>query len=140
MPALIQVCIVIVTLGLLAIVWMTVRMMARFSRAADDIARLSQAARESADKFDLVTLEARALTVSIRECVTPVLRVVDRFEAVGQRTADLSIMALEELEMPVFTAAAVAHGVRSGTSHFVTRLMNRFAHQDVPVNGGSGHE
>jgi uncharacterized protein with PhoU and TrkA domain len=140
MPALIQTCVVIVTLGLLAIVMMTLRMMDRFSRAADDIARLSQAVRESTDRLDLVTQEARGIAISIRDFVPPVLRVVERFEAIGQRTADLSVMVLQELETPIFTAAAVARGVRSGTGHLFTRMMQRLAKSDVHVNGGSGHE
>src|SRR5512135_297829 len=122
MPALIQLCIVIVTVGLIAIVVVTVRMMFRFDRATEDLSLAIRAVLESAAKFDLVTVETRALVASIRECVPPVLRVVDRFEAVGQRTADLSSTVLEELELPVYTAAAAAHGMRSGTVHFLRRV------------------
>jgi hypothetical protein len=141
MPVLLQVWIVIVTLGLLAIALLTLRMMTRlFHKAAEDISQLSLAVRESVAQIDRVTLEARTLVVSIQECVTPVQRVVGRFEAVGQRTADLSSTLLEELEIPVFTAAAVARGVRSGAGHLLKRLLNRFAHRNSPINGDHGHE
>jgi uncharacterized protein YoxC len=141
MPALLQICIVIVTIGLLAIALLTVRMMTRFfNRAAEDISQLTLAVRESVAQIDLVTGETRALVASLRDCVPPVQRVVDRFEAVGQRTADLSSALLEEFELPVFTAAAVARGVRLGANHLLKRLMHRFTHRHTPIYGGYDHE
>jgi len=140
MPALIQVCIVIATIGLLAIAMTAVRMMIRFTKATEDLSQLTHAVRGSIVQFDLVTHEARGLVASIRDCVPPVLRVVDRFEAVGQRTAELSSTLLEELELPVFTAAAVARGVRSGATHFLRRLMNRVSRHNSSIPGGNDHE
>jgi hypothetical protein len=130
-----------VTIGLLVLALMTVRMMARFfSRAAEDLSQLTLAVRESVDEIHLVAQEARALVSSLRDCVPPVQRVVDRFEAVGQRTADLSSTLLEELEVPVFTAAAVARSVRSGANHFLGRMIQRFTHRRTHFNGGYENE
>ena len=141
MPVLIQICIVIATIGLLAIALLTVRRMARFfNRAAEDLAQLTVAVRESVEEVHLVASESRAFVASLRECVPPVQRVVDRFEAVGQRTADLSSTVLDELELPVFTVAAVACGVRSGAGHFLGRMLSRFTHRRSRFNGGSNHE
>lgn len=141
MPALLQICIVIVTIGLLAIALMTVRMMARFfGKAAKDLSELTLAVRESVAEIDLVAQETRALVASLQDCVSPVQRVVARFESVGQRTADLSSTLLEELEVPVFTAAAVARGVRSGAGHFLVRMVHRFTQRSSKFNGGSDHE
>ena len=141
MPALVQICIVIVTIGLLAIALLTVRMMTRFfSKAAEDISQLTLAVRESVAQIDLVTHDTRALVAALRDVVPPVQRVVDRFEAVGQRTADLSSALLDEFELPVYTAAAVARGVRSGANHLLKRLMFRFTHRHSPILGGYDHE
>jgi uncharacterized protein YoxC len=141
MPALIQICVVIVTIGLLAIALLALRMVTRaINKAADDISQLTLAVRESVAQFDVVTHEAQALVASLRDCVPPVQRVLDRFEDVGQRTADLSSAVLEELELPVFTAAAVARGVRSGADHLLRRLIHRFAHRHTPIYGGNDHE
>ena len=140
MPALIQICIVIATIGLLAIALMAFRLTIRMTKAAEDLSQLTHAVRGSIVQFDLIAHEVRGLVASIRDCVPPVQRVVDRFEAVGQRTADLSSTLLEELELPVFTAAAVARGVRSGANHLLRRLMNRFTHRYSPTNGGYDHE
>lgn len=141
MPALVQICIVIVTIGLLATAVLTVLMMSRFfSKAAENLTQLTQAVRESAALVDLVSHETRGLVASLRDCVPPVQRVVDRFEAVGQRTADLSSVLLEEFERPIFTAAAVARGVRWGADHFVKRLMHRFDHRRSQIHGGDDHD
>ena len=140
MPALIQICIVIATIGVLAIVIMTVRSMGRVHKATEDLSELILAVRASALQFDLFTCETRELVASLRECVPPVLRVVDRFEAVGQRAADLSSALLETLAPPVFTAAAVARGVRFGANHFLNRLIHRFTHRNSSLHGGFGHE
>ena len=90
MPALIQICIVIVTIGVLAIALMAVRMMTRFNKTIEELSQLTREVRVSVGKFDLVTHEAGALVASLRECVPPVLRVMGRFDAISLRAADLS--------------------------------------------------
>ena len=141
MPALVQICIVIVTIGILTMALLTVRFMARFfNSAAQDLSKLTLAARESVDEISLVSRETRALIASLRECVPPVRRVVDRLEAVGQRTADVSSALLSEIERPVFTAAAVMSGVRSGADHLLKHLVRRFTPHHTPINGDQGHE
>ena len=140
MPALIQICIVIATIGLLAIALMTVRMMARIDKATAELTQLTHEVRGSVVQFDLVTHDARALVTSLRGCVLPVQRVADRFEDVGHRAADLSSALLEGFELPVFTAAAVARGVRSGANHLLRRLMYRFTHRNSTIHGGYDHE
>jgi hypothetical protein len=140
MPALIQICIVLVTIGLLAMALMTFRMMTRFNTAAEELSQLTHAVRESVVQFDLATDEARALVASVRDCVPPVRRVVGRFDMVSERAADLSSTLLEELELPVFTAAAIARGLRSGASHLLTRWMQRLTHRPPPSHGDHDHE
>ena len=141
MPVLVQICIGALTLGLLAIALLTVRAMTRFfNKAAVDVAQLTLAVRESVTQIDLASRETRALVASLRDCVPPVQRVVDRLETVGQRTADLSSAILQELEGPVFTAAAAARGVRTGADYFLKRLTHRFDHNDSTPRGGNGHE
>ena len=141
MPALLQVCIVVVTVVLLASALLALRAITRFlDKAAEDISRLAHAVRDSAAQVDRVTDDAGALVASLRDCVPPLMRVVDRFEVLGQRTADLSSTLLDELERPVLTAAAVARGVRSGADHFLKRLTYRLTRHHTPIHGGQDHE
>ena len=140
MPTLIQICIVIVTVEMLAIAFMTVYMMLRVDRVTKELSQLTHSVRESVAKVDHFTDEARGLVVSLRDCVAPVQLVAQRFGAVGERAADLSSIILEELELPVFAAAAVARGVRSGATHFLTRIVNRWIHRSSSIPGGNNHE
>ena len=136
MPVLLQVCVVIVTIGVLVLALQTARMMARFlTKATADISQLTGAVRESVDQIDLVTREARELVASLRGCVQPVQRVAARLEAVGQRTADISSTILEEIALPVLTAAAVTRGMRVGANHLLKRLTHRFTNRNSPLNG-----
>jgi methyl-accepting chemotaxis protein len=133
MRLVVQVSIVAGTAGVLALGWWTAREVGRFlNRVASDIAQLTSAVRESATQIDLAVRETRALADSLRDCVLPVQRVIGRLEQVGERTADLTSAILEELEGPVFSAAAAAHGVRTGADHFLKSLMHRFDHHGSP--------
>jgi hypothetical protein len=139
MPVLLQVCVVTVTISLLVIAVLMIRLMNRMNRAAEDFSRLALAIRESAARIDRVSHEAHALAISLQDCVPPVQRVVDRFETLGRRTADVTAALLETFEPPVFTAAAVAIGVRSGANHLLQRLMDRLTHRNTSNNGGYDH-
>jgi hypothetical protein len=141
MPALLQVWIVIATIALLGIAVMTARMMARhISKAADDISRLTVAVSEAVEKINQVSNEAHELVASVRECVPPLQRVVGRFESIGQRTANISSALLQEVEGPVFTAAAVTRGVRTGAGHLLKQVIHRFTHRHSSINGDHDHE
>jgi len=141
MPAMLQIWIVIVTIALLAVAIMTARMLARhMSKAADDISRIAIAVSESVEGINQVTHEAHDLVASVQDCIPPVKRVVSRFEAIGQRTADISSALLGEVEGPVFTATAVTRGVRTGTSFLLKQLVHRFTHRHSSINGDHDHE
>ena len=62
MPALVQICIVIVTIGLLSI---AVVSMTRFHKATRELSQLTHELRGSLVKFDLAAQEARALVASL---------------------------------------------------------------------------
>ncbi len=141
MPALLQLWIVIVTIGLLTVAVLTARMIARhLSKAAEDVSRITVALGESAEQIKQATQEVRALVASAQGCVTPVQQVVERFAAIGQRTATVSTTLLEGVEHPLFRAAAMSLGVRSATSYLVKRLIHRFTNRSSSINGDQDHE
>ena len=67
------------------------------------------------------------------------------FGDLGVRLARMSSALLDEVELPVRNALAVARGVRSGTAFFVNRLTQRNAlrhnhsNQGNDSQGGYGH-
>lgn len=141
MPLMLQIWIVIVTLGLLGIALVALRTMTRiFEKVAQDISLLSLAIRETAARVDLVTNEAREIVGPVRDCVPPFLRIVRRFESIGQRTADVSSTILEEVARPVYTAAAVARGVRTGATYLVKRWKHRLTPSHSSTNGDHDDE
>ena len=140
MPLLLEICFVIVTIAVVTIAIATVRALSRLGKTTEQINSLSLEVREWVGQLKHVTSGAEDLVVSARELVTPMRRVVGRFEAIGDRTAQLSDALLEEVERPLRTAVAVARGVRTGTAYFVERITNRFHRGRAATNGGYGDE
>jgi hypothetical protein len=76
----------------------------------------------------------------MRALMPPAQRVVWRFQALGERAADLSTAALDEIEVPLLTAVAVARGLRAGTSRLLELLTQRFTRSPISNNGDQSHE
>jgi uncharacterized protein YoxC len=140
MLPLIQICIVVATLAVVAIAVAMVRALRRVERASDRVSRLTHEIRQWTGQANELTREARETLASCRGVIAPIRRVAERFEALGVQTADLSAAVLEEVESPLRTAVAVARGVRSGTAHLLQRLSHRFMNGRAATNGGSGNE
>jgi uncharacterized protein YoxC len=140
MLPLVQICVVVATLSLVAIAVAIVRAMHRVEVATDQISKLTGEIQQWVGHADEVTREARKAVTSVRGVIAPIRRVVERFEPLGQRTAALSATVLGEVEAPLRTALAVARGVRSGTAYLLERWSHRFMHGRSATNGGSGNE
>jgi len=140
MLPLVQVCIVIATLGVVAIAAAALRVMYRIDKASRRVTRLSREIQAWVAQANELTHEAREAVVSVREVIDPVRRVAERFETLGERTADLSATVLAEVESPLRTAIAVARGVKSGTAYLMERLSQRFTQGRAATNGGSESE
>ena len=138
MPALLQVCAVIVTIALVAIAIVTIRTMIRFEKAAEQLAETAVAIRDSFEQFHVITREAGELVSSLQDVVPYLTRTASRFESIGERAANLSSSLMEQVETPLRTVVAVLRGVRTGASQFVDRIGHRFT-QRTPMSGGSSH-
>ncbi|HTK30994.1 MAG TPA: DUF948 domain-containing protein [Candidatus Saccharimonadaceae bacterium] len=138
MPALIQVCIVIVTLAFLALSAATIYALVRLVRTAS---QLSSAAQLSMSQSEHFIKETRDLLHAVREMMAPTKQVVTRFQRLGERAADLSGAVLDEIEEPVLAAAAMARGVRTGATHLLDLMVRRFTQQPrFSNNGEQDHE
>ena len=140
MSLLLEICFVIVTIAVVAIAIATVRALQRVGKTTEKVNELSEEVRGWIAQLKQVTSGAEELVASAKEVVPPVRRVVDRFEAIGVRTAQLSDAILEEVERPVMTAVAVARGVRTGTAYFFERITHRFHRGRAATNGGYADE
>ena len=139
MPAFLQFCVVVVTIAVVVIAIAAVRLMARLDRSADDASKTFAMVRTSLERVQDMTREMHEVLDSMRSIAPPIRRVALQFEALGQRTAELSDAVLQEVEAPVRTALSVARGVRAGTSFFLDRFTQRLAHRRAATNGGHDH-
>ena len=140
MLPLVQICVVIATLAAVAIAVAAVRTMFLVEKATDQFTQLSGEIQQWIGQAHEFTREARETVTSVRGVIAPIRRVAERFETLGERTADLSAAVLGEVEPPLRTAMAVARGVRSGTAYLLERLSHRFTHGRSATNGGSDSE
>ena len=145
MTPLVQVCLVLVTIAFLAVSIMTVRALTRIERAADEFSRTAQSVQRSMALVEDVTHEMHELVGTMGQATPHLRRAVSMFGDLGVRLAHLSSALLDEVELPVRKALAVARGVKSGTAFFVNRLSQRSAlrhnhrHQGNDSQGGFGH-
>jgi hypothetical protein len=140
MPLLIVISIVVASLAVVAIAVAALRTMTLAEKSTREVTKLSAEIHQWIGQANEFTREARETLASARGVIAPIRRVADRFEMLGERTADLSSAILGEIEPPVRTAVAVARGMRSMTTYFLERLSNRFTHGRAATNGGSEHE
>jgi len=139
MSALLQICVVIVTIAVVAIAVATIKMTQHFRRASDDFSRLAEEGRRLIDQLQNVAQEAGQVVGAFRDAAPRVRHVLERFESIGERTADLSDAVIHEVEEPIRTAIAVARGVRFGALQLIERLSQRFTGRSS-TNGGRNHE
>lgn len=139
MSTVLQICFVIVTIAVVAIAITVIREMRHFRRTSDEFFKLAEETRQWIDQLGNVARDAGELVRSIRDVVPRLRRAVDRFESIGERTACLSDTLLDEVEVPVRAAVALARGVRLGTQRFLDGLARRLTSRPSS-NGGANHE
>lgn len=139
MSVLLQICLVIVTIAVVAIAIATVRMMQHLRKASDEFSRLAEDGRQYIDQLRNVTHDAGEIVRTVRGIAPRMSRVVERFEAIGARTADLTENVIHEVEAPVRTVVAMVRGVRYGAQQLIDRLTERFSGR-VSTNGGRNYE
>jgi len=137
MSTLLQICFVIVTIAVVAIAIATIRGMQNFRRALDEVSKLTLEGRQWIDQLRKVTYDAGEVVGTFRDTAPRVRRVLERFEAIGERTVGISDALLDEVEGPVRTAVAVARGVRFGALRLIEILGERFTGRSS-TNGGGG--
>lgn len=140
MPALFEVCAVIVTMAVVIMAVETVRTLQRMGATAEEVRRLLPAVRQSLAHLDELAAETRAAIAPIQEITPAVRRMVGRFEVLGGRAANITATFLDEVEAPVVTALRVARGVRNGAAQLFQRWTNRSTQPHSPHNGGSPSE
>jgi uncharacterized protein YoxC len=136
-PVLVQICVVIVTLGFVAIVASTILAL---KRLGEEAAHLTAAAHSSLAQVELIVQESQDLLAQLRELAPPTREVVRGLHRVGERATGISNAVLDELESPILTAVGLVRGVRTGAFRLRELLHRRFAPGSSPNNGDQDHE
>ena len=139
MSILLQICFVIVTIAVVAIAVATIRVMQQFRKTSDEFSRLAEDGRQWIDQLRGVTHDAGEVVSTFRDIAPRVRRVVERFETIGERTADLTENVIHEVEAPVRTVVAMVRGFRYGAQQLIGRLTERFTGR-TSTNGGRYYE
>jgi uncharacterized protein YoxC len=137
---LVEIAAAVASLAVVVIAVATVRTMFCIEKATNQISQLTKEIQQGVGQVNEFTREVRETLASARGVIAPIRRVVDRFETLGQRTADLSATVLEEVEPPLRTAVTVARGMRSVTAYLLERLSHRFTRGRSATNGGYDSE
>lgn len=138
MSALVQLCIVVATLSMVAIAIAAIRAMMRFEAATHEFTRTAETVRDSVEHAEAVTRQVQDLVASMHSAMAPMRRTAARIEEVAERAMRASHAVLDEVESPLRTTLAVLAGLRTGTRSLIEALSRRANH--MQSNGGHGHE
>jgi len=134
MPAIVQICVVVVTLALVALCITTIRAVGRIEKSMDRVGK-------TAEELERAILEARGMAHEAHEVLdvvgdaaSRVQRIATRLEGISDRAVAISSTVLNEVAAPVGMAAAVVKGVRSGLGLIASRLVH--ASRPKMNNGG----
>jgi uncharacterized protein YoxC len=124
MPAVVQLCIVVLTLALMTLCVFTIRALSRIERAVDRIGSTAEQLGQAVTEARGIAHEAHEVLEIMGDAATRIQRVTTRFEGLSDRAISVSRTMLEEVVAPVGMAAAVVRGVRTGLSLIASRLVN----------------
>jgi len=128
MDTLVQVCVVIMTLALVATAFAAWRAVKKFEKLAQKVSLGVDEARRT-------TSEAQHVIATLQDVAQGLKRGSAHFEAISGRAANISSMVLDEIEPPTRSAVALARGIKAGAAVLLGRRARQlFTHH---FNGGN---
>ena len=137
MSPLVQLCIVVATLAMVAIAVAAIRTMMRFEVATREFTRTAETVRVSVDHADAVTRQVGDLLASMHSTMAPLRHMAESIDEVAERAMRASHAVLDEVESPLRNTLAVLAGLRTGTRSLIGALSRRANH--MQSNGGHDH-
>src|SRR5439155_22598984 len=134
MPAVVQACIVVLTLALVALCIFTIRALSRIEKAVDRVGSTAEQVGQAITEARGIAHEAHEVLEVVGDAASRIQRVTTRFEDLSERAFTISRTVLDEVAAPVGFAAAVVRGVRSGLGLIASRLAH--GRQTHPNDGG----
>jgi len=138
MPFLMQLCVVVVTITLVALCVATLRAVGRIEKTAERVSEAADAMTAALGNAREIAHEAHEVLESVNEAAARLRGTAIRFERLGDRALQLSNAVMDEVAAPVNRVTAVMRGVRSGLGLIVSRLAG--GSNPAPKSQGGSHE
>ncbi len=136
MNLLMQICVVVATVGLVVMEIAVIRSLRALAQVSLEAKRVTDTVDRAAQRFDRLADAAQELLQSASDVVGPLRKASSALSLAGQRAASISTMVMDEIQPSVHTAAALSRGVRAGLSQLVARLGSRWISGDTDARGG----
>lgn len=133
-PPLIQICIGVLTLAIIALAVVTIRAMKSFERAAAEARKTSETVQQLTQQLQAISSSLRELGEVLRGLIPRLKRVGSRFGDIRDRASHLTNGSLDDVRETVRRAASTMRAARE-LSGLVFR---KVAHPSSPIrfNGG----
>ena len=139
MPLIVQVCIAVATLALVAIAIGLLRALGQIKQTAEQVERTMERVHTAIPTFVATAEDARLALDTVHRIGMHVDRIGENVEQVGGKAAKLSNLVLNQVLAPVTKVAALVTGVKAGTTYLVNGL-RRSPRTLTPYQGGNHHE
>lgn len=131
MSPVLEICVVVVTLAIVALAWMATRLMLRLDAMTHTLENGFHQVELVLEEVRQTSKRVNAVIDSADGTVHAVHRGVAKLERVVTRVAAISSVALDEFEVPVLQATALWRGVRAG----VSTLKRQWTRSRASTNG-----
>lgn len=141
MPILVQVCIAIATIALVALAVAVVRTMSQLQKTAAQAELTLGRLEHAIPEVERTVVEVRGVVASLGQVAERVDRVSGEFATAGSRLARASTLVIDEVIDPATKVAALVRGVRTGAGVLVgSFLKRRGLSASASSEGGNHHE
>lgn len=129
MSLIVQLCIVIVTIAVVAMAFVAIRIMLQFKATAKRLEASYSYLQEILEESRETSRKVRELMTTLEQIALTVRGGATRVERVVNRATVLGAIVLEEIEQPVFKAVVVMRALRAG----IGAMARRWTHSRQPV-------
>jgi hypothetical protein len=138
-PMLVQVCIAIATLAIVAGSIVLIQVLGQLKRTAAQAERTLTTLDSAIPTIILTVDEARVVLGTLNSVADKAERIAGDFQLVGGKAAQFSSLFVDRVATPAGTAMAVISGLRTGASILLDGWRNRRRAQ-ASSHGGNHHE
>lgn len=139
MPLVVEICIGVATLALVAMAIGVLGALTQIKRTAEQAEQTLERLHSAIPTFVATAEDARLALDTVHRIGQHVDRIGENVEHVGGKAAKLSDLVLNQVLAPVTKVAALVTGVKAGTTYLVNGL-RRNPRTLTPYQGGNHHE